>query len=419
MFINRRHWLQFSALIGSINVTKTLYALPYQKPTNVRDFGAVGDGITDDTQAFKQAFSRGNIITIPNGEYLLTNTITLPKAKSISVRGEGKGVSILVFTEGGIEKEFGDINGEVFTLKDMSIQSKSINASSAIRCFRSDNRMAFENIITIDNVEVGCYGGFHVSNNCFKTAIALEYVRFVTISNCFLWGQSNQFDPTTRTNKAVAGIKIKCHPEIAQFGFNLINNQVTCWDELISAEGWFEGIYATNGEYWNSHIGFNLIRPALSEKTPITGTIKLTNLHCNGALNGIKIQNASTIGIVNCDIQNGVGHGIKGSSNIFISESNRSVIADNTLSNFFDIENNGINIQGCDTINITNNISVNFQNHILVGTCKNTLVANNTTSNPDFRKTTAFSLMANDKSTGYVVNNNFNGAISQGSLLNK
>lgn len=47
---------------------------------NVKDHGAKGDGTTDDTEAFKTAFSQGNHIIIPPGKYLISNiSINEPK----------------------------------------------------------------------------------------------------------------------------------------------------------------------------------------------------------------------------------------------------------------------------------------------------------------------------------------------------
>lgn len=43
---------------------------------SVKDYGAKGDGITDDTSAFTLAASSGKIIFIPTGSYYLTNNIT-------------------------------------------------------------------------------------------------------------------------------------------------------------------------------------------------------------------------------------------------------------------------------------------------------------------------------------------------------
>ncbi|EAW35497.1 glycoside hydrolase family 55 protein [Lyngbya sp. PCC 8106] len=52
---------------------------------NVKDYGAKGNGVTDDTEAFKQAMSRdeiangSKIIYVPNGTYIVSNTIEWPK----------------------------------------------------------------------------------------------------------------------------------------------------------------------------------------------------------------------------------------------------------------------------------------------------------------------------------------------------
>ncbi len=50
---------------------------------NIRDFGAVGDGKTDDTLAFKSAMGQfaadnGGTLTIPDGEYIVTSPVALP-----------------------------------------------------------------------------------------------------------------------------------------------------------------------------------------------------------------------------------------------------------------------------------------------------------------------------------------------------
>ena len=55
---------------------------------NVKNYGAKGDGLTDDTAAFKKAIERneianqGKIIYVPNGTYLVSDTISWPKGDS-------------------------------------------------------------------------------------------------------------------------------------------------------------------------------------------------------------------------------------------------------------------------------------------------------------------------------------------------
>jgi len=49
-----------------------------QEYISVKDFGAVGNGIADDTSAFTSAWSAGNpqAILVPAGSYKITGTVT-------------------------------------------------------------------------------------------------------------------------------------------------------------------------------------------------------------------------------------------------------------------------------------------------------------------------------------------------------
>jgi hypothetical protein len=53
---------------------------------NVTSYGAVGDGVTDDTQAFKNALSAGqshNGVYVPMGRYVISGTLTLEKEEMV------------------------------------------------------------------------------------------------------------------------------------------------------------------------------------------------------------------------------------------------------------------------------------------------------------------------------------------------
>ncbi len=50
---------------------------------NIRDYGATGDGIHDDTIAIQRCLDSNRSIYIPAGTYLITNTITLPSNTSV------------------------------------------------------------------------------------------------------------------------------------------------------------------------------------------------------------------------------------------------------------------------------------------------------------------------------------------------
>lgn len=56
---------------------------------SVKDFGAVGDGITDDTIAFQNALSTHDSISIPSGSYLISSTLEVGNFKTLSGQGQG------------------------------------------------------------------------------------------------------------------------------------------------------------------------------------------------------------------------------------------------------------------------------------------------------------------------------------------
>jgi Pectate lyase superfamily protein len=63
-----------------------------KEEVNVKDYGATGDGITDDTEAFKKAIGTGKVIVhVPEGTYL-TKGIKLPSWTCLIGGGKGKSV---------------------------------------------------------------------------------------------------------------------------------------------------------------------------------------------------------------------------------------------------------------------------------------------------------------------------------------
>lgn len=55
---------------------------------NVKDFGAVGDGITDDTQAIQAAIDNGGRIYFPSGIYYVTEQLLITKSTNIIMNNE-------------------------------------------------------------------------------------------------------------------------------------------------------------------------------------------------------------------------------------------------------------------------------------------------------------------------------------------
>lgn len=94
-----------------------------QPAFNAKDFGAVGDGSTDDTAAIQSIFNTvvdgvdaTGIIVFPPGDYRVTDTITVGPAVGLVVRGSGNGVAGGQGTR--IRCEIADASQHLFDVSD-------------------------------------------------------------------------------------------------------------------------------------------------------------------------------------------------------------------------------------------------------------------------------------------------------------
>lgn len=95
-----------------MSLTKATYAMISGAPLNVKDFGAVGDGTTDDTAAIQAAInavtSTQRTVYIPGGTYKVTSTLTIPIEMTIygtnragtNINYDGSGAAITTTADG-------------------------------------------------------------------------------------------------------------------------------------------------------------------------------------------------------------------------------------------------------------------------------------------------------------------------------
>lgn len=79
-------------------LTKVHNRMVSNAPANIRDFGAVGNGTTNDATAIQAALDSGaSVVYIPAGTYRCDSTLTVPV--NVSLIGDGSGVSIIDGTQ--------------------------------------------------------------------------------------------------------------------------------------------------------------------------------------------------------------------------------------------------------------------------------------------------------------------------------
>lgn len=101
-----------------MSLTKVTYSMVHGAPVNVLDFGAIGDGSTDDTAAIQLALNASYDVYVPVGTYLISSTIIVPESTKLRFAG-GFGNTIGAYPPAHFIKK------STMTTLAVSIQSKA------------------------------------------------------------------------------------------------------------------------------------------------------------------------------------------------------------------------------------------------------------------------------------------------------
>ena len=189
-------------------MTTKLAADQYEsKVVNVKDFGAVGDGVTDDTVAINSAFeyarsltatNQGHKIYFPRGTYLISSTIDtyMPIATGCVIEGDGYNVTVLLWNGGSgamlsNEQATNDRFQYGLFIRDMTLNNASPRSlgSVGIHVEMLQNKAKIERVCILQ-FELGLFVGLHAE--------------MLSVENCFIaynqvgaYGQGDQTDVLT------------------------------------------------------------------------------------------------------------------------------------------------------------------------------------------------------------------------------
>src|SRR4051812_20081218 len=92
--MNRREFTKSLAMLASASLIRARTTLwrPSRQTFNVKDFGALGNGVTDDTTAFERALLRasakGGTVIVPAGEFPVNRSLHLRRGDTLQGLGE-------------------------------------------------------------------------------------------------------------------------------------------------------------------------------------------------------------------------------------------------------------------------------------------------------------------------------------------
>src|SRR3569623_1599410 len=163
-----------SMVVGAAAAAATASTVSACTPTssprvNVKDFCAVGDGITDDTAAIVNAinsFTGGGVVYFPPGKYKVSSTITLKP--NLTLLGESKETTVLLASNNN--QVFFSLVFSVRTDANVKISGIQLNANThtsvvGVAMVHPDNVLLSEMLFVgcLDNVNVDRSVNFAIS----------------------------------------------------------------------------------------------------------------------------------------------------------------------------------------------------------------------------------------------------------------
>jgi len=118
---------------------------------NVKDFGAVGDGVADDTLAIQSAIDSNSVVYVPEGTYKITNTLN--DSANMKLTGAGVGNTIFDVSYGG---RLINLDGENKKISEFSIISTAATTITSEGIITVDNAASSSDNIEITKIQVDC-----------------------------------------------------------------------------------------------------------------------------------------------------------------------------------------------------------------------------------------------------------------------
>lgn len=104
-------------------LTKVSYSMIQGGGVCVLDYGAVGDGVADDTAAVQAAINTGKAVYFPSGTYKVTSALSFNQA-DVAYYGDGKNSSYIMLSGSGL-KRLGQVTANRITFTDMGFYGDS------------------------------------------------------------------------------------------------------------------------------------------------------------------------------------------------------------------------------------------------------------------------------------------------------
>ena len=306
------------ALVGG-----TVALLQYSGSANVKQFGAKGDGVTDDTLVLVVMLTVGGSVFFPSGTYL-TDTVVFNNVSNIHFTGENRSNTVIKLNAGQNSHVINYINAFDCSVESLTIFQDYTNnptGGHGLRLAGTEN-IVFRDLIIKDaySYGIGIQDGSNINtlitdfiiDNCGRDGIDIKDYNSensLTISNGFITGHGRDAGVLQQ-----AGIDVRGHAVVTNVHIEATNNNQTKGLRLRqggsqghSGRGSFSNIYYrsvgfTNGGNVGLEIGAGtppdeVTNYVISGFTIEGGGIGALLNGGGGVINGLSIKDTASDGI--------------------------------------------------------------------------------------------------------------------------
>jgi hypothetical protein len=326
---------------SKVTTANRTIAEKFAETISVKDYGAVGDGVTNDTAAIQLAIDTGKTIFFPQGSYLTTAALTVSTAGQ-RLFGESMGGTIIkqnTVTEHGI----------IFTasqrasIDTLSLIANGTNTKTGLFINGGGINSTYSNI-TINNFDIGVEC-LNTNQTHFDNMFLVDNLTY----NMQLRSSSGSCIDTKLTNSYLAGT--------ASVGLNIVGQVSGIYVALTAFQlNTTYGIQVNLNADGSPNAGF--FTQCICDTNLGAAQMQLTagllmefnNCWWSGAADGIHIETGmADVRIIGGEVFNAGGHGIKcaGTRTQIVGTSIRG--AGYTLANTYD----GIRLEGSTQTTIT------------------------------------------------------------------